>query len=223
MSGPTPDFAALRRTMVDCQVRPADVTDLRVIDAMTAVPRELFLPADQRGLAYLDLDIGVGEGASRRYLLKAAVIARMLQAAGIAATHRVLVVGCATGYLPAVVSRLAGDVTALEVDPDHAARAAAALTMAGYGHVSVVTGSLIEGVPANGPYDAIVLAGATEIVPESLYRQLAPSGCLVGVFGLVPQRAMLVRQSHNGYGSRVLFDASAPVLPGLSRVPAFAF
>ncbi len=223
MSGPTPDLTAMRRTMVDCQVRPADVTDLRVIDAMMAVPRELFLPAGQRGMAYLDLDVGVGEGTSRRYLLKPAVIARMLQAAGIAATDRALVVGCATGYVPAVVSRLAAEVTALECDPGYAAQSGAALAMAGYGNVTVVTGNLADGVTANAPYDVILLAGATEIAPESLYRQLTPSGCLVGVFGSIPQRAMLVRHSHDGYGSRVLFDAAAPVLPGFARPAAFVF
>lgn len=223
MSGPTPDLTAMRRTMVDCQVRPADVTDLRVIDAMMAVPRELFLPAEQRGMAYLDADIGIGEGASRRYMLKPAVVARMLQATGIAATHRALVVGCATGYIPAIVSRLAGEVTALECDPDYAAQSQATLTMAGYGHVAVVTGRLAEGVTANAPYDAIVLAGATEIALDRLCRQLTLSGCLVGIFGAVPQRAMLLRHSHDGFGSRVLFDASAPVLPGFARPAAFVF
>lgn len=223
MSGSTPDFTAMRRTMVDCQVRPADVTDLRVIDAMMAVPRELFLPSAQRAMAYLDCDIGIGEGASRHFMLKPAVIARMLQAVGIASTHRVLVVGCATGYVPAVVSRLAGEVTALIGDPDAASQAGATLTMAGYGHVTVVTGNLADGVTTGAPYDAIVLAGATEITPEALCRQMTPSGGLVGVFGSVPQRAMLLRQSGDGFGSRVLFDASAPVLPGFARPAAFVF
>ena len=223
MSDRSADFTAMRRNMVDCQVRPADVTDLRVIDAMLAVPREMFLPAAQRGMAYLDLDVGIGDAASRRYLLKPALIARMLQAAGIEPTHRVLAIGCATGYLPAVMSRLAAEVTALEVDPDRAAEASATLAMAGYGTVTVVTSKLADGVTANAPYDVIILAGATEIAPETLYRQLTPSGCLVGVFGPVPQRAMLVRHSHEGFGSRVLFDAAAPVLPGFARPAAFAF
>lgn len=223
MSAQSPDFTSMRRTMVDCQVRPADVTDLRVIDAMLAVPRELFLPAAQRGMAYLDLDVGIGAASSQRYVLKPALIARMLQAAGITPTHRVLVVGCATGYLPALVSRLAAEVTALETDSDRAAEASATLVMAGYANITVVTGKLADGVTANAPYDAIILAGATEIAPEMLYRQLTPTGCLVGVFGPMPQRAMLVRHSHDGFGSRVLFDATAPVLPGLERPAAFAF
>lgn len=223
MAAPNADFTAMRRTMVDCQIRPADVTDLRVIDAMMAVPREIFLPAAQRGMAYLDLDVGLGAGTSRRFLLKPALIARLLQAAGIAPTHRALVVGCASGYVAAVVSRLAAEVTALDSNKDCAAQASAALAMAGYGNVSVVAGQLADGCPSHAPYDAIVLAGATEIAPEQLYRQLTPSGCLVGVFGQVPQRAVLIRHSHDGFGSRVLFDAAAPVLPGFARPEAFAF
>src|SRR3954469_22928033 len=78
------DFSTARQKMVDGQVRPSDVTDLRIIDAMLTVPREAFVPARQRGLAYLDLDLDVSEAAAApRFLIKPAVIARMLQAAGI--------------------------------------------------------------------------------------------------------------------------------------------
>ena len=119
-----PDFSTARQKMVDGQVRPSDVTDIRIIDAMLAVPREAFVPEHQRALAYLDLDLEVSEGASaKRFLIKPAVIAKMLQAAEITDADNVLVVGCATGYSAAVVAKLAGRVTATESDPALAAQA----------------------------------------------------------------------------------------------------
>src|SRR6201985_2615411 len=88
------DFSTARQKMVDCQVRPSDVTDNRIIDAMLAVPREAFVPQNQCGLAYLDLDLDVSDGATvKRFLIKSALTARMLQAAEITDTDRVLVVG----------------------------------------------------------------------------------------------------------------------------------
>src|SRR3954447_15769606 len=102
------DFSIARRKMVDGQVRPGDVTDIRIIEAMLEVPREAFVPERQRALAYLDLNLDIGEaGAPKRYLIKPAVIAKMLQAAEIAETDAVLVVGCGSGYVAALAARLA--------------------------------------------------------------------------------------------------------------------
>ena len=190
------DFSTARQKMVDGQVRPSDVTDLRIIDAMLAVPREEFVPASQRAMAYLDLDLEV---APNRFLIKPVVLARMLQASDVKATDRVLVVGCPTGYAAAVIAQFAGQVTS-------------------------AAGMAADGDAANGPYDLIVLAGATEVVPTGLYKQLAPGGQLVGVFALTkPARAVIVTHSHEDFGSRPLFDATAPVLPGMEKLPAFVF
>jgi protein-L-isoaspartate(D-aspartate) O-methyltransferase len=217
-------FSTARQNMVDCQVRPSDVTDNRIIDAMLEVPREVFVPQNQRPLAYLDLDLDVSEAGAKRFLIKPAVLARMLQAAEINATDKVLVAGCATGYAAAVVAQFAGEVTATESDPALAAKAGAALAELGLGRVTVGTAAAADGHAANAPYDVIVLNGATEIVPEGLYRQLREGGRLVGVFATTqPPRATIVTHSHEDYGSRALFDAVAPVLPGLERRPAFVF
>jgi protein-L-isoaspartate(D-aspartate) O-methyltransferase len=190
-------FATARQKMVDGQVRPSDVTDIRIIDAMLAVPRETFVPENKRALAYLDLDLEVGEGGSAgRFLIKPAVLAKMLQAAEIKETDHVLVVGCAAGYTAAVIGKFAAQV--------HNAAA--------------------DGDPAKAPFDVIVLNGATEIVPEKLYAQLRDGGRLVGVFAMSqPPRATIVTRSHGDFGNRALFDAAAPVLPGMERVPAFVF
>jgi protein-L-isoaspartate(D-aspartate) O-methyltransferase len=92
------------------------------------------------------------------------------------------------------------------------------------GQVTSAAGMAADGDAANGPYDLIVLAGATEVVPTGLYKQLAPGGQLVGVFALTkPARAVIVTHSHEDFGSRPLFDATAPVLPGMEKLPAFVF
>jgi protein-L-isoaspartate(D-aspartate) O-methyltransferase len=225
------DFSTARQKMVDGQVRPSDVTDLRIIDAMADIPRERFVPESRRALAYLDLDLDVSEpgtlsvpGTPKRCLIKPAVLAKMLQAADIKQADHVLVVGSATGYPAAVAARLAGRVVATEGDPALAAKAADLLVELGCTNVTIRCAAAGEGDGANAPYDVIVLNGATEIAPEVLYQQLREGGRLVGVFAAnVPQRALLVTRSHGDFGHRALFDATAPVLPGLERTPAFVF
>lgn len=218
-------FATARQKMVDGQVRPSDVTDIRILDAMLAVPREAFVPQNQRALAYLDLDLDISEGASaKRFLIKPLAIAKMLQAAEIKETDKVLVAGCATGYTAALVARLAAQVTATESDPAQAAKAKEVLAQLGLGNVTFRASTAAEGDPANAPYDVIVLDGATEIVPDRLYGQLRNGGRLVGVFAMTkPPRAMIVTSSHGDFGNRALFDAAVPVLPGFERLPAFVF
>jgi len=123
----------------------------------------------------------------------------------------------------ALAAKLGKQVTATESDPALAGKAKAAL--AGLGSaVTVQAVAAADGDAANAPYDVIVLNGATEIVPDGLYRQLKEGGRLVGVFALTqPARAAIVTRSHDDFGHRPLFDAAAPILPGLKRVPAFVF
>jgi protein-L-isoaspartate(D-aspartate) O-methyltransferase len=213
------DFAAARRHMVDGQIRTTDVTDLRVISAMLEVAREKFMPPAATALAYLDLDVPVG--ASRR-LLKPMVLAKLIQAAELVATDRVLDAGCATGYGAAVLARIAAQVVALEQDAGLAKAAAAALSP--QPNVSLVSGPLAEGWPEGAPYDAVVLEGATEAVPHALCQQLKDGGRLVCVLGSGPgAKAILYRRSGEETGGRPIFDAGAPVLPGFVKPPAFAF
>lgn len=217
-------FSTARQKMVDGQVRTSDVTDSRILDAMLAVPREAFVPAAQQALAYLDLDLDVSTGGTKRYLLKAALTAKLLQAAEIKSTDNVLVVGVASGYVAALAARIAAKVTATESDSALASQAATAIAGLGLTNVAVRTAAAAEGDTASAPYDVIILNGATEIVPQRLYGQLAEGGRLVGVFAATrPSRAMAVTLTHGDFGHRTLFDAAAPVLPGLERLAEFVF
>jgi len=216
-------FATARQKMVDGQVRTSDVTDSRILDAMLDVPREAFVPEAQQPLAYLDLDLDVG-GGTRRYLLTAALTAKLLQAAEIKNTDNVLVVGAASGYVAALAAKIAARVTATEGEATLASTAASTLAGLGIANVTVRTAAAADGDPASEPYDVIVLNGATEIEPKRLFGQLAEGGRLVGVFAATrPSRAMVVTHSRGDFGHRTLFDAAAPVLPGLERLAEFVF
>lgn len=218
------DFAAARRTMVDGQVRPADVTDLRLLAALLEVPRERFVAENRAALAYLDLDVPVGGGEGARRLMKPMVLAKLLQMAEVGATDRVLDVGCATGYSSALLARLGGEVVALEEDTALARQAREVLGALGAANANVVSGPLAAGWPALGPYDAIVLEGASEVVPEALLRQLKEGGRLVCVLGRGPAcKAMLYRMFQGEFSGRAVFDAAAPALPGFAKPPAFVF
>ena len=215
------DTANARRLMVEGQVRTADVTDADLLDAMLTLQRERFLPPSLAPLAYLDADIPIAKG---RALLKPMVLAKLIQAARVRRQDRVLDVGCATGYSAAVLALLAGSVIALEEDADLARQAKEALAAVGAAGVEVVVGPLTAGWPAGGPYDVILLDGATEIAPETLGRQLKPEGRLLCVSGRAPAaKGTIYRLIEGHLVGRPIFDAAARLLPGFVAPPAFVF
>jgi protein-L-isoaspartate(D-aspartate) O-methyltransferase len=215
------DTVTARRMMVDGQIRTADVTDLDLIGAMLAVPREQFAPPAVAGQAYVDGDLPIGDG---RALLKPVVLAKLLQALQVRSSSRVLDVGCGTGYSSAVLARLAGSVVALEEDEDLARRAEQALAATTGAHVVCAIGRLTTGWAQAAPYDLILLNGATEILPDVLGRQLKPDGRLACVFGCAPVgKAMIFRQIEGHLVGRPIFDAAAALLPGFAAPPSFVF
>jgi protein-L-isoaspartate(D-aspartate) O-methyltransferase len=231
------DFRALRRAMVDGQVRTSDVTNLDLIDAMLDIPREAFVPERLAAFAYLDRDLALprSDGAAR-YVLKPAVTAKLIQAADISLKDRVLVVGSATGYSAAVVSRLAAMVVALEEDSALADAAQTVLRHLGFLTVTPVTGHLVAGWPAAAPYDVILVEGGVEIIPDALFAQLSDGGRLVTVVyggqgearmdGHVEGKvgkATLFRSVRGEVGGLPLFDSTAPLLPGFAKAPVFVF
>jgi protein-L-isoaspartate(D-aspartate) O-methyltransferase len=224
------DFAAARRMMVDGQVRTADVTDLRLLAAMLELPRERFFPDDKASLAYLDLDVTVSApGQPVRRLLKPMVLAKLIQAAGVAGSDHVLDVGCASGYSTALLTHLAGSVVGLEEDTALARQATDAMSWAGKSwagppNVKIVTGPLAQGCAGEGPYDVILLQGSAEMIPPGLFDQLKNGGRLVGVLGRGPQgKAMCYRRVEADFSGRPVFDAAAAALPGFAKPPEFVF
>jgi protein-L-isoaspartate(D-aspartate) O-methyltransferase len=208
-----------RFNMVEAQIRPANVTDQRILAAMNAVAREKFVPRAAVALAYADVPVQVAPG---RHLLDPRSFAKLVQLAQVTADDRVLDVGCATGYSSAVLARLAADVIALEQDAD-LVRAASGLLANPVGKVEVVQGALIEGVKDRAPFDVIFVNGAIERVPESLLSQLAEGGRLVTVLKDGQSRAWLFLKENGQVGKRPDFDADVPVLAGFKKAIGFVF
>lgn len=207
-------FLALRRNMVDCQLRTYDVTDRAVLAAADAVPREAFVPAGAAHLAYLDQPIALpGTG---RALMAPMVVARMIQTLDVDPGEDVLEYAGASGYGAALMAHIGAKAALWE--PEEAARAFAADALASAG----VT--VLDKLPAAGSFDAILVGGACEIQPASLFPLLRDEGRLVVVEGVGrAARVRLYQKSGEVVSGRTVFDAYAPELPEFRRPAAFTF
>jgi protein-L-isoaspartate(D-aspartate) O-methyltransferase len=216
---PMTDFARLRLGMVDGQIRVADVTDHRVLAAFLSVPREAYVPADRRAIAYLDARVPLGPPG--RAMLDPMILARLVQLADPQPGDRVLVVGCGLGYTAAIFAELAAHVVGLEQDP--ALASAAKASFSADGRVTVVEGKLTEGAPAEGPFDLVFCDGAVADGLENLLAQLASSGRMIAPTGAGPAtKATVFRASAGEAVGAATFDAVAPRLPGFQPVETFA-
>ncbi len=163
--------------MVEGQLRPRGIDDERVLDAMAAVPRELFVPAALRRRAYEDAALPIGDGQTISQPYMVALICSLLQLRG---GERVLDVGTGSGYQAAVLAELGAEVHSIERVPELAERAREAIRAAGYAdRVEVHVGDGTRGLPGEAPFAAIAVAAAAPELPRSLYDQLAERGRLV--------------------------------------------
>ncbi|WP_152045676.1 protein-L-isoaspartate O-methyltransferase family protein [Aureimonas psammosilenae] len=215
------DFTHARTTMVDNQIRTEDVTDWDVLRSFLTVPREEFVPEDQRSLAYIGKDLVLPNG---RRLMTPSAFARLLQLLLVQRGQSVLIVGAGTGYAAAVIAPLAGKVVALEEDEALVGLARNALGRAAVSNVKLVAGPLTDGWASEGPYDRIFFEGAVEEVPIGFADQLVEGGRMVVVEGRGnAATARLYLKEGGGVSNRFAFNCSVPMLPGFTRPPAFVF
>lgn len=221
-----PTYAA---SMIAGQLLTNNIADKRILQAMGAIHREEFLPDELQHCAYVDEDLNVGNG---RFLMEPLVFARLLDMAAITPQCRVLSVGVLSGYSALVLSRLAAQVTGIELDADmvqFAKEQAKKYNIANVDFQQVK--SLAAGYEKSAPYDVIVINGAIDFVPEELGTQLTIGGRLVAVHQEAKRpdapmglgKGLLVKRVSNQLQYREHFDAFTAVLPGFAREEGFNF
>ena len=220
------DFETARFNMVECQVRPSDVTDVRIQEAMRTIPREAFAPKSKQSLAYMDGTLIV---ASNRYLLEPRCFSKLVQAAQVEPDDLVLDLGCGTGYSSAILASLGSAVVAVESDPDLVELASQTLARLDVDNAAVIEGDIAAGAADQGPFDVIFIGGAVEQIPEALFDQLQPGGRLAAVVSSGGKsRARVYLKSIESDGREVMghldvFDAAIPPFPEFQAPKGFVF
>jgi len=221
------DYSSARFNMVESQIRPNKVRGQRLLDVLSNMPRENFVPPPLAGIAYIDEDLQVG---ANRYLMEPMVLARFLEEAAIKTGERVLDIAPATGYSSAVLAMLTPNVHAVESDPLLVQQMVANLTRLQITNVSLQLGPLYDGWKPAAPYDVIIVNGAVDHIPDALASQLADGGRLLTVvreFGPAKAahtgEARLYERIHGNFSHRALFDANVKMLPGFEAKRGFSF
>ena len=216
------NFEQARTNMVEQQIRTWEVLDQAVLDLLYAVPREDFVPPSCRTLAFVDMEIPIGDGEK---MMAPKLEARIVQEAAPRKSERVLEVGTGSGYLTALLAHRAAHVHSVEIRPALAAFGRANLERHGADNVTLETGDAARGWPTRAPYDLIVLTGSTPVLPKVLLEQLAPGGRLFAVVGEDPVMvARLVTCSAPGaFRSVELFDTMLAPLANAEHLPRFRF
>jgi protein-L-isoaspartate(D-aspartate) O-methyltransferase len=214
-----------RFNMIEQQIRPWDVLDAGVLALLAVVKREDFVPVATKALAFMDTEIPLGDVAQGQAMLAPRVEARLLQELKVARHEKVLEVGTGSGFMAALLAHKAQRVISLEIDAGLAASAAANLKRSGVMNASVLNQEGAEGLPAEAPFDVILLSGSVAEVPAALLAQLKIGGRLAAIVGELPvMRAQLItRVGEADYRTTILFDTVAPRLQGFVRRNAFAF
>ncbi len=217
----TIDYSLARENMVEQQVRPWDVLDLRVLDVLARLPREAFVPEAYRALAYTDLELPLGHGQK---MMKPVVEGRTLQALKVQADEEVLEIGTGSGYLSACLGALARDVVSLEIEPALAAAARARLDATNLGNnVRIETADALAW-STDRRFDAICVTGAVESIPSRFLQWLRPNGRLFVVRGQSPvMEAVLYQADVNGGRVESLFETDLAYLTGAAPAPKFVF
>lgn len=216
------DFQQARFNMVEQQIRPWDVLDQDILDALQAIPRDAFVPDEFRLLAYSDIRIPIGYGQS---MMNPKVEARLLQAVKPAATDRVLEIGTGSGYLTALLAHFARNVQSCEIHAELATAAQRKFRARGWSNINVVHQDGLLGMPERGPFDVIAVTGALAARSPELEAQLAPGGRLVVITGQghAMEALLVTRQPDGSCSDVVLFETELEPLLGAEPPSRFAF
>lgn len=216
------NYTTARRNMVECQVKPNNVQDERLLDAMLDLPRERFVPLHMQGFAYIDEDIDLGNG---RYLAEPMVLARLIDAANLKSTDVVLDIGCGMGYSTALMAQMASTVVGVEEGEKLAEQAENRLKSLDITNAVIFHGPLKGGYKQQAPYDVILINGSVPEVPPAIFEQLVDGGRLITVIaedGKTGQ-AVLYTRVRDVVSEKVIFDAATPALKEFLPEEEFVF
>ncbi len=205
------DTEQARFNMIEQQIRPADVLDQRVLDVLSKVPREDFVPEAYRNLAFADINIPLEH---QQIMLTPIGEAKLLQALNIKSTDKVLEVGTGTGYLTALLASLANHVESVEYFSELSAQAAKNLTNHKIENVTLEVGDAASGWHKNAPYDVIAVTGSLPVLPDSFKQALAVGGRLYVIVGDLPvmESVLVTRISDIEWSQECLMETQVPVL-----------
>ncbi len=210
-SGANDRFAPLRQRMVSEQILRRGIDDEAVIEVMSKLPRHLFVPEEMQRYAYDDtpLPIGFGQTISQPY-----IVALMTSRLKLSGTERVLEIGTGSGYQTAILAHLSKEVYSIEIIPQLHARAKELLLKLGLNNVHLRSGNGYSGWPEHAPFDRILLTAAPPYMPESLIKQLAPTGIMIAPIGSGIQKLVLIRKDEEGnvYESTIEYVRFVPMV-----------
>lgn len=214
-------FAAARQNMIDSQIKPFSVTDLRVLEAFSTVRREDFVSPERQGLAYMGEDLPMGQG---RFLIEPSAYARLLQAAELKVDHIVLDIGCLTGYTSAILAHLVKAVIAVDAT-EWMTKAKKTSAKADLQNIVYVPGSLVQGSSQHAPYDVITINGSVQVIPQALVNQLKDGGKIATFFRneTGDSHAVLYHKHKGDLRKQIIFDAFVPRLSEFEKEEGFTF
>jgi len=216
------DLERARFNMIEQQIRPWGVLDQGVLELLSRIKREEFVPAQYRSLAFFDMEIPLGHGEK---MLQPKLEARMLEELVLKPSDRILEIGTGSGYMTALLAGLGAHVESVDVVPEFTRSAAARLSACGIANVSLETGDAARGWDRNAPYDAIVLTGSVPLLPEAFQKSLNRGGRLLAVVGEPPvMQARLVNCVAPGaYKATGLFETCITRLRNALQPERFVF
>ncbi len=207
--------------MIEQQIRPWNVLDPRVLQLLSEIKREDFVPAAHKGLAFADFELPLGHGAT---MLAPKVEARMLQNLQLTGLESVLEIGTGSGYMAALLGRMARHVLSLEINPALAAKAAQNLSQAIVANVDVKVADGAHPPAIADTFDVIVLSGSVAQIPPALIAKLKTGGRLAAIVGDAPvMRMTLVTRTEQGIHTTQPWDTLAPRLENFPELEAFSF
>jgi protein-L-isoaspartate(D-aspartate) O-methyltransferase len=210
-----------RYNMIEQQIRPWDVADVRVLNLLSTVKREKFVPSGRQPLAFMDIEIPLGYGA---WMWQPKLEARVLHELNIKSTERVLEVGTGSGYLAALLSRLAAQVTSVEIMPELSTQAAHRLAAHDFGNIQLEVGDAANNW-GSAHYDVIVLTGSVPLHPKAYQQQLTVGGRMFVIVGDAPamQAKVITRLANDVFESVTLFETNVAPLQNAPQPQRFTF